>query len=53
MTSITITIDDELADAVREQAAKQGGRSVSSLIREAVTEKLERERNPQPEEVAA
>lgn len=52
MQSITITLDEEMADALRDMARNQGGRSVSSLIREAVTEKLERVHieEAQPEE---
>jgi len=50
MKTITITLDDELTDRLRERAEAQGGRSISSLIREACAEKLDRdEPAPQPE----
>lgn len=57
MKTITITLDDAIADRLLERAKLQGGRSVSSLIREACAEKLDREEasetaTPQPEEVA-
>ncbi len=53
MASITITLDEELHAALRERAEQQGGRSISSLIREACAEKLEREAQPGTEEDAA
>jgi predicted CopG family antitoxin len=43
MKTITITLDDAIAERLRERAECQGGRSISSLIREACTEKLDRE----------
>jgi metal-responsive CopG/Arc/MetJ family transcriptional regulator len=55
MKTITITLDDELVASLRKAAQAQGGRSISSLIREACAEKLERESANQPatEEAAA
>ena len=56
MKTITITLDDAIAERLRERAECQGGRSISSLIREACTEKLDREAaaefQPQTEELA-
>lgn len=43
MKTITITLDDVIADRLRERAENQGGRSISSLIREACAEKLDRD----------
>jgi metal-responsive CopG/Arc/MetJ family transcriptional regulator len=51
MASITITLDDDLAERLREKAEQQGGRSISSLIREACDEKLERDNKPAPQPV--
>ena len=51
MQTLSFTIDEEVADALRERAEQQGGRSVSSIIREAIEEKLGRE--PQTEEEEA
>lgn len=45
MATLTLTIPDELLEDLRAKADSEGGRSVSSVIREACTEKLERERN--------
>lgn len=56
MKSITITLDDAIADRLKERAESQGGRSISSLIREACAEKLDRDEPApqlQPEEVTA
>jgi predicted transcriptional regulator len=55
MKTITITLDDDIADRLTERAKLQGGRSVSSLIREACAEKLDRDTTPepQPEEATA
>lgn len=55
MKSITITLDDAIADRLKERAESQGGRSISSLIREACAEKLDRDAatETQPEEVAS
>lgn len=52
MKTITITLDDELVASLRKAAQAQGGRSISSLIREACAEKLDRDtaEQPQPEE---
>jgi metal-responsive CopG/Arc/MetJ family transcriptional regulator len=55
MRTLTITLDDELTERLRERAHQQGGRSISSYIREACSEKLERDEPTQlqPEEAAA
>jgi plasmid stability protein len=48
MAILTITLDEEMASALRERAAQEGGRSVASVVREAVKEKLDREGDPDP-----
>jgi hypothetical protein len=40
MTTITISIEDVTAEAIRTKCEEQGGRSVSSFIREAITKSL-------------
>jgi len=42
MQTITITLDESLYERAKAKCDEQGGRSVSSLIREATAEKLDR-----------
>lgn len=44
MANITITLEKELADLLREKAGEQGDNSISSFVREALSEKLDRDR---------
>lgn len=44
MANITITLEDPILERLREQSEQQGGRSISSIIREALGEKFEKER---------
>lgn len=52
MTTVTLTVDDELLESAKVHCKEQGDRSLSSLIREALAEKLARTTVPGPTENA-